>query len=222
MNKQNFIIETREKYGDCFKDSAFRKRLKEKGTPQGFVEIFETDEKGKIIQLVGKSNLVVYYGRETVMSRSFNITNALLPSGATKDEYICWLGVGSGGCPVGDLLDPTSPANTDTNLSYEIPINATDATCGDYRGGFYYKRPFDLVTYEQDTENDNSYLITRIMSTITIFDCNGYNINEAGLFTAESGAGGYSGHFSLFARITFPTIVKTSSRQLVFIWYIYF
>ena len=226
MEKENFLIEAHDKYGDsCFKDSVNGKQSSER-KPQGYVEIYEVDKDGEK-KLVGKSNLVVLCGRETIITRALDVTNSSLPSGATKDEFICWLGVGSGGVPSGDPLGPIAPTNNDQNLYFEIPLNSADATCGDYRIGpggifYYYKRPFDSVTYEMDYDNSDAWLVTRIISTITIFDANGYNISEAGLFTAASRSAGYSGHFTLYSRVTFPTIVKTASRQLVFLWYLYF
>jgi hypothetical protein len=104
-------------------------------------------------------------------------------------------------------------------------INATDITYADYRvspDAGYYKHPFDSLTFEQDADNYNYWLIIRVATTLGTDDGNGFNINEAGLFTATSSAGGHAGNFNLYARVTFPTIVKTSARQLLFVWYVYF
>jgi hypothetical protein len=49
----------------------------------------------------------------------------------------------------------------------------------------------------------------------------GQLMNEAGLFTAASSAPGYSGTFHLFAKVTFPTIYKSDTRELLFVWYLY-
>ena len=104
-------------------------------------------------------------------------------------------------------------------------INSEDASYGDYRTTpdfGYYKSPIDSFTFDQDPDNDNSWLIVRVAITLTVDDANGFNLNEAGLYTAKSAAGAYEGPFNLYARITFPTIVKSATRQLLFIWYVYF
>ena len=65
------------------------------------------------------------------------------------------------------------------------------------------------------------WLVLKITTTAGIDDANDERLSEAGLFTAESNAGGYSGTFTLFARVTFPTIIKDSTRRLIFVWYLY-
>lgn len=212
---ENITIISKDSYGQCFQDSFFNKSMNHKERPAGYVEIYDEDK-----QLIGKSNLVVYSGREVVASRMLNIQNPYITP--TPDEFICWFGIGSGGCPVGDPLNPISPSNTDIDLTSPVGINASDATCADFHDGYYYKHPLEAVNYEQDAENDNAYLIAKITITLSIYDANGNNLSEAGLYTAASDAGGYSGNFTLYARITFPTIVKTSSRQLTFIWYLFY
>ena len=74
---------------------------------------------------------------------------------------------------------------------------------------------------KRDTFNDDKWLVIKITTTIALDDANGEQFSEAGLFSAESRAAGYSGQFSLFARVTFPSIIKTSDRRLVLVWYIY-
>ena len=61
----------------------------------------------------------------------------------------------------------------------------------------------------------------KITTTIGIDDANGEQLSEAGLFSAASRVGAYSGQFSLFARVTFPSLVKSSDRRLIFVWYLY-
>ena len=218
MEKKDIQIEATDHYGrECLEDALIRKG--ESGRhPKGFVEIYEISKDGKK-KKIGKSNLVTYQGREWIGERLFNTDNTYVDT--TADQFISWLGLGSGGCPVGDPLNPTAPSNTDTDLDTEVPINASDPTCADFRAGAYYKHPFDSVEFIQDTDNDNKYLICRVTTTIGIDDANGYNLSEAGLFVCDSSAGGATGPFKLFSRITFPSIVKTSDRQLGFIWYIY-
>jgi hypothetical protein len=101
-------------------------------------------------------------------------------------------------------------------------INAADSECADYRlvpDIGYYKHPFNpIIEFEQDGDNYNYWLIAKISTTLSADDANGFNISEAGLYTASSNVG----PFNLYARVTFPSIVKTSARQLLFLWYVYF
>ena len=220
--EKNLIIEATDFYGDCLNDSAGNKSLNEKRGPKGYVEIFEMDE-NKQKKLLGKENLVVYCGREWLIERAFNAKNENITHDET--EYICWFGVGDSGCPIGDPLVPTSPTNLDTDLSNPVMINDSDAACSDHRVSpdiGYYKHPFDSLTFEQDPENGNCWLIIRVSTTLGMDDANGFNLSEAGLYTASSDQGGYIGPFNLYARITFPTIVKDSTRELLFVWYVYF
>jgi len=216
---ENILIQVEEKYGDqCLSDSqgnlscGIRK-------PQGLVEVFEVGENGSK-RLIRKSNLVVYDGRELITQKILDIQNT--NADTDKDEFLCWFGLGSGGVNPADPFDPIPPVNSDTDLYEEIPISATDTTCGDFHDGSYYKHPFESVIYEQDSHNDGKWLIAKIITTIDTDDANDEEISEAGLFTNLTNACGASGPFHLFARVTFPTILKTNVRRLTFVWYLYF
>jgi hypothetical protein len=214
---ETISIKSNDHYGDrCLKDSVVKNNQRSK--PQGFVEIFEKDEDGNQ-KLVSKSNLVLYKGREWIASRLVNISNPNVTM--TKEMFISWLGVGTGGAPIADPLNPISPNSADLNLLTEIPFNATSTEYADFRSAAYYKHPFDSIVFEQDVQNDNKFLILNITTTIGTDDCNGANINEAALFLSTSLAPAFAGPFSIFSKITFPTIVKSDTRQLVFVWYIY-
>jgi len=220
--EKDMVIQIKDKYGDCLSDKSMGAGLKRNcERPKGFVEIYEVDKNGK--RLIAKPNLVVFQGREGLLSSAFKTRNEHIAP--LEDEFICWFGVGDGGCPVGDYINPTAPTVEDLDLVNSVMISASDATCADWRitpAVGYYKHPFDSVSFEQDPDNYNYWLIGRVTTTISNEDANGYNLNEAGLFSAASNAGSYTGNFSLYARVTFPTIVKTDSRQLLFVWYVYF
>lgn len=219
MKEKDIVVQVCDMYGDnCLDDDCNASDEKGGRKPQGFVEIYEVDDKDKK-KLVGKKNLVTYSGREWLATKIFNTENIHIDS--TAAEFICWFGLGTGGCPVGDPLNPTSPTNLDTDLDTECSMNATDPTYADFKSGAYYKHPLDSVIFEQDTDNANAYLICRVTVTIGIDDANGNNINEAGLFICDDNTGGAVGPFHLFSRVTFPSIVKTTDRQLIFVWYIY-
>lgn len=221
-DKNVFSIEAHDKWelGDKINNDLKNEHLKERGM-RGWVEIYEVKDGNK--ELISKNNLVVYQGRAWAATRIFNTENAEVVT--DKDEFICWFGLGSGGTPEGDPFTPNSPTNLDTDLSTPVGISQTDATCADFYDGWYHKHPFDSVAFEQDPDNSLKYLIVKVTTTIGVEDANGSTgtqlINEAGLFSSLSAAGGYSGDFHLFARVTFPTIAKDNSRQLLFIWYIY-
>ena len=214
-------VQVNDKYGsNCIKDAIVSKPSNDR-KPEGFVEIYEIKDGKK--KLVGKHNLVIFQAREWIAEKIFNTNNVNTPT--SPSEFICWFGLGEGGAPVGDPLNPTAPLSTDTDLDTEVPINATDVACGDLRSGNYYKHPLDSIEFQQDAANSDKWLIVKVTTTIGTDDGNGSGsqiLNEAGLFTAASSSGSYSGDFFLFSRVTFPSIVKDTSRQLVFMWYIYF
>lgn len=221
----NFEVVATEKYGDyCLGDG--RTPDRQSRGPKGWVEIYEEDPKTGLKNLIHKSNLIVYLGREFIVQRIFDVNN--LSATPTKDEFLYWMGFGSGGVRPADPLVPTPPTLTDTNLNSLVMISATDSSAADYHlaGGDYpdtgyYKYPFDSVTFERDYNNEDKWLVGKITLTLGTALANNKQISEAGLYTAESRAGGYNGQFSLFARVTFPTLIKTSDRRIVFIWYIF-
>lgn len=216
------IVKIDEKYGkQCLNESS--KKIHSKRKPLGYVEIYEKDIKTGEEKLKGKHNLVVWQGREWVCSRLFNQNNTFI-SPILSSEYICWFGLGNGGADPGDPLDPITVTDDRTELFSPIPISSTDSSCGDLQGSDYYKHYFDSIEYQTDPSEGGSYVIAKVEITIGTDDANGsgtQNINEAGLYTATSNAGGYSGDFHLFCTVTFPTLVKDINRQLKFLWYIY-
>lgn len=221
-NKNDIEINVQDVYGDnCLADST--RNIVPNRSPKGFVEIFEVDSEGNK-KLVGKCNLVLYKGREWLAQRMMNLNNVMSISPSSKDEFISWLGLGDGGVTLGDPFNPNAPVMTDTNLYNEVMINATDSSSADYRlipeiG--YYKIPFDSIEFETDNLNDDTWLVVKITITIKTTDANDKQLSEAGLFTSSSTDGGHSGPFNIFARVTFPSIVKTSDRRLIFTWYLY-
>ena len=228
MSKKIETIEVNptDNYGRCFVDSVNKRFTGDRVKPKGYVEIYEADEDGNK-KLVGRHNLVLYWGREWLAQRIVNVNNSFASS--TKDEYINWFGIGDGGVIPGDPFNPAPPVITETSLAANVMINATDSSAADYHIASpptypeegYYKIPFDTVEFEQDTQNDDSWLVVKITVTVGVDDANGKQLSEAGLFTAESNVGGYSGTFNIFSRVTFPSIVKTSDRRIIFNWFLY-
>lgn len=238
MSKKVKTIEINsvDDYGACLTDSVNQVFQGDRVKPQGYVEIYEEDEDGNR-QLVGRQNLVLYWGREWLAQRIVNIDNPNIPFGRGKDEFICWFGLGDGGVISGDPFDPQPPVISDSELASQIMINPTDSSAADYHvadpnvhdfpDDGYYKIPFDIVTFEQDAQNDDTWLVVKITVTVGTDDANGKQLSEAGLFTAESNAGGYGGTnpppstFNIFSRVTFPSIVKTLDRRIIFNWFLY-
>ncbi|OQB41032.1 MAG: hypothetical protein BWY04_01061 [candidate division CPR1 bacterium ADurb.Bin160] len=215
------IIKIEDHYGkECLRDSFTMKNRKDNGRPAGFVEIYETNNETEIKKLLGKHNLVVYQGREQIGQRLLGIKNPNIPQ--EVNEFVCWFGLGSGGVTESNPFDPISPTNQDLDLNEPVMINETDPLCGDFQVDGYYKHPFDSVETEQDHENDEKYLIWKIIVTVDVDDANDNIISEAGLYTASNSSGGYDGNFHLYARVTFPALVKTSLRSFIFVWYLFF
>lgn len=230
-------IVIRESYGDnCLVDQVNTNKPSCR-RPQGEVHIYEACDDGNK-KLVHKSNLVVYLGREMLAQRLVNKDNPFVAP--TKDEWVQWFGVGDGGVRPADPLDPTPPINNDEYLYSPVMISDTTGAlyadfhnAGDPRlgGGTYpstgfYKKIFDQeptnqIEFQTDILNDDRYLVIKITTTIGVNDANGQQLSEAGLFSAASATGGYSGQFSLFARVTYPSLIKTAERRLIFVWYLY-
>ena len=228
----------RESYGDnCLVDQVNVNKPVER-RPKGEVLIYEQREDGRE-KLVHKSNLVVYLGREMLAQRLVNLNNANVTP--TKDEWVQWFGVGDGGVRPADPLDPTPPINDNEFLYSPVMVSDTTSalyadfhTAGEVRAadsyvypstGFYKKifdqEPTNQIEFQTDILNDDRYLVIKITTTIGVNDANGQQLSEAGLFSAASATGGYSGQFSLFARVTFPSLIKTAERRLIFVWYLY-
>jgi len=218
-------LEIKDFYGDnCLGDSVNSKQVVNR-KPEGYVKIYEWMDDGEK-KLVGKHNLVLYIGREWLAQRLVDENNTNVTS--DPDEILAWFGLGDGGVDVADPFVPVAPVITETDLNSRIMINASDSSNADYHvvgSGYpetgYYKAPFDSVAFEQDALNSNSWLVLKITTTIGVNDANGYQLSEAGLFTNASKTGGASGNFTIFSRVTFPSIVKTADRRLIFVWYLY-
>ena len=238
MTIQDTVIEVRDFYGDkCLDDSINLNNKSNSRRPMGEVHIYEETENGKK-ELLHKNNLVLYRGREMLAQRLVNVDNTFFTSGyPSKDEFISWFGLGDGGVRPADPLDPVPPINNDNYLYSPIPVfDSTGTEFADFHnsgdtypgGGLYtatgsYVKHFDYngVKFQGDVLNDNRQLILQITTTIGTTNANGYQLSEAGLFSAASSNGGYNGNFSLFARVTFPSLIKTSDRRLIFVWYLY-
>jgi hypothetical protein len=224
----NVVLKDRYTNKIKLRDS-FGRRIQSPNRPPNKVVIHAINADGKVEFLQESKNLVIYQGREWVAERLFDKDNGAVPTDPA--EAIYWFGVGSGGAS-GDPLVPVPPTNSDTDLGDESPITSDSTTTiyadwHDKSGtDYWFKHPFDTVEFEQDPNNDNEYLIVKVTTTLATDECNivgtgSWNdLSEAGLFISDSDSPS-STIWTLFARVTFSTIQKTSSRSLVFTWYIY-
>jgi len=231
------------------KDTVHQKLSESRTTPKGRVEIYTEEVDGtrelhtsvnldEMNQEFEGDNLVVWRGREWLASRIFNVDPSditLTSAGVSANQFIYWAGLGSGGAtsinPPNDGGSLLPPQNDDTDLITPVPIAdvgdpAGDADCSDAQSGKYYKHKIDNVVFEQDSGNGNKYLVAKTTIVFETTDANGTSgqlISEAGLFAADATTTGstYNGPYTMMCHITFPQILKTNSRRLVIIWYIY-
>jgi len=176
---------------------------------KGAVEI--TDQFGN--KLFSKDNLIVYAGRIIFGQILFNIDR--IGGSGDKDLFLSWVSIGTGGADPADPLTPYTPDLTDTTLGTEIVMNASDPLTADNGK----KRKFDSLEVLQDSNNNNEYLIFKSTTTIDRNSANGENINEAGLWLADTDDPNTVSRFQLASRITFPTIAKTNQLELILSWY---
>lgn len=166
-----------------------------------------------------------------------------------KDRYVRWFAIGTGGASIADPLTAESPSLDDCALTTHVDIGGTsymETTDGNYQFKAFdsgYPKfiidgdvpaageslctdasaqdPVDLGTYYAD-----NFLVSIMQITLAADEGNGtgyQDLSEAGLFCSESG-GTFAtiSDLNIFARVTFSTIRKTSSRELVITWYVYF
>ncbi|MFW6030453.1 MAG: hypothetical protein ACOCRO_09405 [Halanaerobiales bacterium] len=238
------VVQISDMYSSCIDDSTNVKKEYENRRPKGYVEVYDIDnsidlnDNDKVKESINngtflgsyipdeakvkKNNLIVFDGREWLISSMFSVDNNNISR--KSEDRIYWVGFGSGGAPEEDPFSPTSPDQDDDDLYESVMINESEAEYGDHRTSpeeGHYKKLFSQVQYERDDLNDDRYLVAKITITLTSADANDSLLNEAGLFIASEDSSGYNGDFHLFSRVTFPSISKTESRQLVFIWYVY-
>lgn len=190
---------------------------------KGFVQIIDKDTGEFLVKHApcefggtGTSNLIVWQGREIVPQILFEKDRNL--NSLQKDLRLRWLSVGSGGADAVNVLSPIAPDSPDFALNQEIIIDAGEINYAD--GG--KKKYFDSVDFEQDSENDNRFLIGKATTTLKYDEANGYDLNEAGIWLSNSSDPNAAVTFELFARVTFSTIRKDDQRELVILWYFYF
>jgi hypothetical protein len=164
----------------------------------------------------GKNNLIVWQGREIIPQILFD-KNRVADSGE-KDLRVRWLSIGSGGADAVTPLVPIAPSTDNTQLVNEAIIDSTNPLYTD--GG--RKKPFDSITFEQDTENENRYLIAKVTTTILYQDAIGVDLNEMALWLSNTNDPLEASVFKMLARVTTSTIRIDADRELIVLWYIYF
>ena len=186
---------------------------------KGHVTIYKIlpDKSREIV--VDKDNLVVYTGREWVLSRIFNINNSNITP--TKDYAINWISFGSGGAPTSDPFNPTPPESTDTSIT-EITVDANDSNL--YQGK---KIPLQKTEYsttlefQKDSSMDNKYLMLVVSCLLNENQANDELINEAALWISNTNVATTANSFTMFSHVTFPTFKKTSNFKYLINWIIH-
>lgn len=205
----------------------FRRNLKDKLSskiserPRGRVQIFDKQKDGSK-KLIDESNLIMYQGREWIAQRLFNQNRVIANEHL---NYISWFGLGDGAASGGAPFTITDPVVTETELLNKVIINAGDALVANSG----YQHPFDDITYLEDSSNNDEFLISQVTTTIGTNDANGpsgttyYDLNEAGLYISDNNvvASVTISTIQLFAKVSFSTIRKNDTRELIFVWLIY-
>jgi len=217
---ETIVVNINEKYGEACLQDGVRNHGAKSRKPEGFVEIYSVDKDG-VKQKVGKSNLVLLCGREWIAQRICNAEN--IEVAPSQSDFISWFGLGYSGTPPGDAINPMVPTNDMVSLSNEVPLSGTDTLCTDFRTpeSMYYKHPLDSIVFQQDTAYNDTWIILKITITISMDHANGYNLSEAGLYLSDSNDSAVASNFNIFSLVTFPSIAKDNTRQLVFYWYLY-
>lgn len=210
-------------YGKHIEDEQF---IKSGNRVEGHVTILDNNTQEVIEE---NDNLVLYKGREWLLQRAGNITGPGFPSN-WKDLDINWFGVGVNGATPGDILTPLVPVINQENLLQPIVLNPSETAYKNMvfqdDGSDYQLKRIGTKQAVRDIANENRYLILQLQTTIISTDANGpnqstyYDLNECGLFVGDDD--GNAENMSIFARCTFSTIRKDITRELVFIWNIYF
>ena len=185
---------------------------------KGHVRLFQLTDFGKVL-LVDKNNLIVYSGREWVLSRLVGVDNSNIS--AKSSDTISWLSFGTGGAPAGDPENPTPPSSNDNSIQ-EITIDSNDPNLYDGK-----KIPLKMAEYSseiqfiQDNALDNRYLMVRCATVLNEDQANDQEINEAALWISDSNIATEATRFSLFAHVTFPTFTKQANFKYLFEWIIH-
>jgi len=202
------------------------KRKKNKHKPlRGIVIVKDTE--GNIIYT--KDNLVVRKGRELILRKLLNIPFVSQTTTQLNNRKICSFGIGIGGTPSNDPLNPLVPTPADSTLNTEtyfvvspltVPqqakyLDSRVITVGPSTETRWFKKKFtsdpelvlNAVPNADDPYNDEYYV--KVNLAIDPEDCRGSNINEICLFSGIQDINDSSlfTNFQIFSRITFPTEV---------------
>lgn len=228
INKDRKILSINDKENKNIKDKweceINRNEDQSFGKPRkGFVSIIDKDTGEYLIDKkpcdfggTGTNNMIVWNGREIIPQVLFDQDRN--SGSGQKDLNIRWLSVGNGGADSVNVLDPIAPTSADITLNSETVIDAANSNYTDSGK----KKPFDSITFEQDAENDNKYLIAKVTTTLLYAEANITDLSEAALWFSETNDPLSAATFELFARVTFSTIRKHENRELIILWYIYF
>lgn len=166
---------------------------------------------------MSQSNLIVYQGREVITPFLLKVDNTQIEPRINWGLY--YWALGSGG-----VLDPGDPSTrilvspTDTQLG-QIVDGFDPSVPGTTPNGRY--RKIENITFLQDNTNGDRFLITVLSLRIDKEEFVDIPISEAGLFLSNSPEPNLATKFVLFARTTFPAVLKQNTFSMSFTWYIY-
>ncbi len=186
---------------------------------KGKVSVFIIDQDNNKTLLLRKSNLVVYTGREWVLSSLCGVNNTNISMQST--DKLNWISFGTGGAPASDPYAPIAPQSTNTTIT-EISVNSSDPLL--YNGT---RIPLNTAAYSstyqylQDPNNSNMYLMLNVSCVLNTEQANGASINESALWIADTNVAATVTRFSLFSHVTFPTFLKQNTVQYLIQWIIH-
>ena len=161
-----------------------------------FKDNYSFNLKGKF-RIIDKTNKKeILYEDNLIVDKARNILRDLLFE-ANTDDTISIIKFGDKGHADGDITTPVAPQSSDTSLE------ETDSS-------LIYSKNIDSKQKDGDTSIIYSCTLNNNEANLN----NGtFTITEAGLFNANG---------NMFARKTFPAIIKTSDRVFEFQWTIIF
>jgi hypothetical protein len=174
----------------------------------GRVTVVLTDRDGNVVYERTHGNRIVRTGRQLVAQLFGGVAVGTPPGRVTH------MGVGTGATAVNDdqtdLVNPRMPRNPITSVAYGDVI--------DSGGGAPMKRI--EATLQTVSDSSGGAPVKRIEATLqAVFDygeANGADaLREAGIFTAATGG-------TMYNRVVFDPVTKTSSFKLTLFWKILF
>ncbi|MEN3039601.1 MAG: hypothetical protein ABDI07_10730 [Candidatus Kryptonium sp.] len=169
--------------------------------------------------IMESENLILYSGREFIMSILLNSNNSNIAQQSNSYRLGFWA-LGNGG-----LLDPFDPTTrilpSPNDLDLNNKLQGFDSNLQTVTNNRFYKRYSNTIFLTDSTNNDR-YLITVVTLRLEENEFENTHINEAGLYLARSeNAKDPNNDFKIFSKTTFPSVFKSAGNILNFSWHFY-